>query len=154
MYIQSGGLGSRKGADITIVCFEDSFSSSLGGTPYFLASLSIFSPSPGNHWSFSPSLWIRPPEHSVWMESYCMWPLMTGSSHLALFSGFHPCCTGISTPFPFLTEWHSAMDKAPLSIHSSVNRHWVCFHFLNYAAVNNCGLGIVWTCVYSSRICS
>ena len=46
MYIQSGGLGSWNGVDINIACFEDSFSSSLEGTPYFLASLSIFTPSP------------------------------------------------------------------------------------------------------------
>ena len=94
------------------------------------------------------------PEHFIWVESYCMWPLMTGSFHLALFSGFHPCCTGISTPFPFLIEWHSVMNEAPLSIHAPVNIHRVCFHFLNNAVVNSCELGIVWTCVYSSRICS
>lgn len=89
--------------------------------PAFPASFSIF---------IIPSLWqplicfsvyeFAASEHFIWMESYCMWPFMTGSFHWALcFQGVTHAVAGISPSFPFRTECHSVMWMNP---------HWASIH--------------------------
>ena len=81
------------------------------------------------------------PGRSIWMESYNMWSSVTILFPLSIiFSSFIHVETYVSTSFLFMDESYSIIwIYYVLFIHSLVDKHLVCFHFLvimNNAAMN------------------